>query len=263
MNIKIYLILICLILYGTIISSQTIKRISAYDNNYNDNSGIFGITDNGVYEYSWYYDEWLQLPNNGLSFDGDLAILNEISAFDANSHNPSGIYVISDTAVFVYNYYAELWYPLKNDGLCRDEGIVQLSDLSAHFDIDADYKRVYVKSCDHIYYYNWYLENWSQLPNTGLSEKETYCSAEKQISVFPNPITNDNKINIQLPENYTGSIRIAIYNENGIFVKEISEDLKSVSNFIVDPSGPDLAPGIYFYEISGEGFTRAKRIIKL
>ncbi|HOZ30397.1 MAG TPA: T9SS type A sorting domain-containing protein [Bacteroidales bacterium] len=256
-------IILCIIFNGAILNSQTIKRISAYDNNYDDNSGIFGITDHAVYEYSWYYDEWLQLPNNGLSFDGDQAIINEISAFDANSHNPSGIYVISDTAVFVYNYYSELWYPLYNTGLCRIEGIVQLSDLSAHYDLEDDYERIYVKSCDHIYYYNWYLQNWSQLPNTGLSEKKIYKSTYLQLNVFPNPIINDYTINLNLPENYSGRLRIAIFNENGEFMKEFSEELNSVTNYKIDLSGDDFTPGLYFYEISGKGFTQAKRIIKL
>ncbi|MDD3740618.1 MAG: T9SS type A sorting domain-containing protein [Bacteroidales bacterium] len=257
------ILFICLQLVVIISISQTIKRISAYDNNYNNNSGIFGITDNGVYEYSWYYQQWLQLPNNGLTFYEDQAQLDEISAFDANSVNPSGVYVISDTAVFVYNYYAELWYPLYNTGLCRIEGIVQLSDLSAHLDIEDDYERIYVKSCDHIYYYNWYMQNWSQLPNTGLNEKETPQTTDFDFSVFPNPVHYNSAIILNLDNNYKGQIKIALFNEQGLFIKEIVNDYYTGGTFRIESSDLDIAPGIYFYEISGDNFTQAKKFIKL
>jgi hypothetical protein len=243
--------------------SQTIKRISAYDNNYNNNSGIFGITDHGVYEYSWYFQQWLQLPDNGLTFNDEQAQLDEISAFNANSLNPSGVYVISDTAVFVYNYYAEQWYPLYNTGLCRIEGKVQLSDLSAHFDIDDDYKRIYVKSCDHVYYYNWYLQNWSQLPNTGLNEKQIFNSPEIDFSVFPNPVISNSSLNFTLPDNYSGELKIAIFNDKGVFIKEIVNDYYGGGSYQIDIFEHNLSPGLYFYEISGLGFTQAKKIIKL
>lgn len=257
-----YILILFLIVIGLVSNSQTIKRITAYDNNYDNSSGIFGITDHGVYEYSWYYEEWLQLPNNGLTFYEGQAKLDEISAFDASSINPSGVYVISDTAVFVYNYYSELWYPLYNAGLCRIEGKVQLSDLSAHYDVEDDYERIYVKSCENIYYYNWYMQNWSQLPNTGLNEKVIETTV-LDFHIFPNPVINNSSIIFTLPKEYEGNLRIAIFNEQGVFINEIINDNYTGGIYKIVPTELNLAPGIYFYEISGNNFTQAKKFIKL
>lgn len=246
------------------INAQTIKCVSAYDNNYDSSSGIFGITDHGVYEYSWYYEEWLQLPNTGLTFIEGEAKIDEISAFDANSVNPSGVYVISDTAVYVYNYYAELWYDLSNTGLCRIEGVVQMSDLSAHLDVEDDYENIFVVSCDHVYYYDWYQHLWHQLPNDGLSVKQnTLTEGNFENNIFPNPVDLNSIISFNLPDAYNGKLEIAIFDNNGKFIKEIVNDYVSGGTHEINISGEGLLPGIYFYEISGVNFSQAKKFIKL
>jgi hypothetical protein len=243
--------------------SQPIKKVSAYDNNYDSSSGIIGITDNGVYEYSWYYDEWLQIPNTGLCFIDGQAKIDEVSAFDNNSLNPSGIYVISDTAVFVYNYYSELWYDLKNNGLERIDGKVQLSDLSAHYVIADDDVDVYVKSGDYIYYYEWYLQQWYQLSNSGISKINQTNINKFNSSIFPNPLQLGSTICYNLPSNHNASIRIAVFSEDGKFIKEICNEIQSEGEHKFELNKTDFPSGIYYYEISGVNFSHSKKFISI
>ncbi|MBN2681257.1 MAG: hypothetical protein JXR58_02005, partial [Bacteroidales bacterium] len=161
----------CLLAFTFLAHSQEVVLVAAYNNNYNGNSGIFGITNNAVYEYSWYYAAWLQLPVNGLPVVGGDVKIDLISTFDNNSLNPSGVYVFADSAVFVYNYYAELWYPLSNEGLCRVGGKAQVTSLSAHLDSESDYVYVYAVSCGSVYYYRWYYNDWLALSNDGIETK--------------------------------------------------------------------------------------------
>ena len=242
--------------------AQSINKISTFDNNYNSNSGIIGITDSAIYEYSWYYDQWLEFPTTGLAIVDESPIINEVSAFDNNSHNPSGIYVISDTAVHVYNYYAEFWYALYNTGLERLEGVVQLSDLSAHLDLDTEDVDVFVKSGDHIYYYEWYTQQWYQLPNEGIATIGKVHSVDIEMSIFPNPVQLNSTISYNLPENYNAAVKIAIFSEDGKLVKEITENNQKGGNHEITLNVEDFASGIYFYEISGLNFSHVKKFIK-
>lgn len=244
--------------------SQNLKRVAAYDNNYNSNSGIFGITDNSVYEYSWYYSAWLQLPVNGLPVVEGETKIDEISAFDNNSLNPSGVYVIADTAVFVYNYYAETWYHLNNAGLCRVGGVVQLSDLSAHLEVDSDYERIYVISCENVFYYNRYAQNWTSLSNDGIEASKTELNAKEiETMVYPNPISINSVISFVLPDNYLGDLKITVFDESGKIMKELVNEYYTGGRHEVDLSGSDLKSGVYFYEILGNEYSKAKSFVKL
>ncbi len=242
--------------------SQTISKISTFYNTYNDNSGIIGITDSGIYEYSWYFDEWLDFPTNGLTIVDGNAIVREVSACDNGSHNPSGIYVISDTSVHVYNYYAEFWYSLYNTGLERIDGVVQLSDLSAHYDAEYDDVDVYVKSGNHVYYYGWYTHQWYPLTNLGLTSKITETETEISISVFPNPIILGSRIEFNLPDNYKDFVKLAIFNEEGKLVKEMYFDKLCSGKHQFELNPDEFTKGIYFYELSGMNFSHVKKFIK-
>jgi hypothetical protein len=261
---KTRILLTILLCTALITHSQNLKRVSAYDNNYNSNSGIFGISDNGVYEYSWYYDSWLALPTDGLPLVAGESKIDEISTFDNNSLNPSGIYIIADTAVFVYNYYAQYWYALHNTGLCRDGDIVQLSDLSAHLETDSDDVRVYVISCDNVYYYRWYFQDWVAISNNGISTKYEYIENQGlNPEIFPNPANLSSVIRFELNEQNSGNIRIAVFNLEGEFIKEIRNQKFEPGKHEISLKSEDLAPGTYFYEIKGDKFSLSKSLIKI
>lgn len=249
-------------MFAISVFGQSITKISAYYNTYDESSGIIGINENGVYEYSWYYDEWLEFPTDGLAIVGGKPKIDAVSAFDNSSLNPSGVYVISDTAVHVYNYYAEFWYALKNTGLERVEGIVQLSDLSAHYDAEYDDIDVYVKSGEHIYYYGWYTEQWYPLSNDGLSSKSESFSNRQNCEIFPNPVTAQSKLNLVLPANFSGELRIAIFTLESKFVKEIVVYNPGQGIVEIDLDSEEFSSGTYFCEIKGLNFSHVKKFIK-
>lgn len=242
--------------------TQTISKISTFYNAYDNSSGIIGITGTGIYEYSWYFSGWMEFPVNGLAVVNGQPKIDEVSAFDNNSHNPSGIYVISDTAVHVYNYYSEFWYPLNNTGLERVDGVVQMSDLSAHYDAGDDDVNVYVKSGDFIYYYGWYTQSWYPLTNDGLTDKKSVLSLDCAVSVFPNPVIPGSKIEFTLPDNYKDFVKIAIFTEDGKIVKELYFDELTGGHHEFGLNSDDFKSGIYFYELSGVNFSHVKKFIK-
>jgi hypothetical protein len=247
---------------ATVVTGQNITKISAFYNAYNESSGIIGINENGVYQYSWYYDAWLEFPSNGLAFVGEKPKIDAVSAFDNNSLNPSGIYVISDTAVHVYNYYTEYWYALKNTGLERIEGIVQMTDLSAHYDAEYDNVDVYVKSGEHIYYYGWYTQQWYPLSNDGLSSKNQIHNYLNDCDIYPNPVTAQSKLKITLPEGFSGNLHIAVFTLDSKFIKEIFVSNPGQGAIEIDLNAEGLMSGTYFCEIKGLNFSHVKKFIK-
>lgn len=249
-------------MFSISVFGQSITNISTFYNAYNESSGIIGINENGVYQYSWYYDEWLEFPTTGLAIVSGKPKIDAVSAFDNSSLNPSGVYVISDTAVHVYNYYSEFWYALENTGLERVAGIVQLSDLSAHYDAEYDDVDVYVKSGEHIYYYGWYTQQWYPLSNDGLSSKAESLYINQNCDIFPNPITPQSKLNIVLPENFNGDLQIAIFTQESKFVKEIIVSNPGTGIIEINLDSENFTSGTYFCEIKGLNFSHVKKFIK-
>jgi hypothetical protein len=250
------------ILIITLAFSQTVDKIAVIDNTYDNASGIFGMTDHSVYEYSWFYDQWMEFPTEGLNESEGSIIINEIAVCNNLSHNPSGIYVISDTSVHVYNYYSAFWYALYNNGLEREDGKVLLSDLSVRYDVEDDDLDVFVKSGEHVYYYEWYTQQWYQLPNEGITSKTTIHHEKIEMTMFPNPVSLNSTISYTLPDNYNGNIRIAIFSQDGKLVKEILQENQIGGKQTLELNVKDFSSGIYFYEISGVNFSHVKKFIK-
>lgn len=254
-----FIIIICL---SANLFSQSVKKVSAFDNTEYTSSGIIGITDNCVYEYSWYYDMWLSFPTEGLNeVEGEIKI-DDLSTCNNYSHNPSGIYVISDTSVHVYNYYAEFWYALYNTGLERIDDIVQISDLSVRYDTEYEDEDVFVKSGEHIYYYEWYTQQWYPLTNDGLSTKSEIHHDPIKSSIYPNPVQLNSNIAFTLPESYNSDIDIAVFSEDGKLVKELHLDDVHGGENTIKLNAEEFKPGIYFYEIKGVNFSHVKKFIK-
>jgi len=255
--------LLLVLLLNLTLHAQEIQRIACYDNTYSTSSGLLGITDTAVYEYSWYAESWLAFPSNGLARNSEAPIINEITACNNNSHNPSGIYVISDTAVHVYNYYAAYWYPLGNSGLQRISGVVQISDLSVRYDTENEYVDVFVKSGDQIYRYNRYTQSWYALSNTGLTKTEMNQKSEFDMQIFPNPVKNNAKLEINFPDSERKNIEIHLYNRLGkhIHTRKISSNGGGTES--IDLNLDNLSPGTYFYEITGEGFSHVRQFVKI
>ncbi len=260
---RILLIIILQLIVVLSANSQYLKKVAAYDNNYNNNSGIIAISDTAVYEYSWYMQKWMLFPSEGLTKNAGVSIINDISTFDNDSWNPSGIYVISDTAVYVYNYYAARWFPIVNNGLPRFEGVVEISSLSAHKESSNEMVRLHVVADTAVYRYDWYGQNWYPLSNQGIVlNKQTEGYLMHDFNNYPNPFDSHTKITYTLPENYKGKLRIVIYDINGSFIKEFSQYHETGGYYEKEFNFESLTNGIYFYEISGNSFSQVRKMLK-
>ncbi|MFH2143708.1 MAG: T9SS type A sorting domain-containing protein [Bacteroidota bacterium] len=243
--------------------SQNIRRIAVYDNNSSSSSGIIGFSDTTIFEYSWYYSAWLDFPNTGLVRKNGIPQIDEICSFDSGSGNPSGIYVVSDTTVFVYNYYVAEWLPLSNNGLVRINDTVQISDISAYLETSTSTERIFVISDTAVFRYDWYMQTWYPLSNSGLSAKSEMENAtfENLLKNYPNPFSGSTTISYSLPEEYIGNVRLALFSNDGRFIKELINEVQNGGEHHLSLSGNDFVPGTYFYELLGDNFSHVKRMI--
>ncbi len=253
--------LLLLLVSNLNIYAQEIQRIAVYDNTYSTTSGIIGITDTALYEYSWYYDSWLSFPADGLSFFNGHPIITEVAVCNNNSHNPSGIHVISDTSVHVYNYYAAYWYAFPNTGLEQVDGKYDISDLSVRYVSEDDEVEVFVTSGNHVYKYNYYTQVWYQLTNNGLTEIEKSRANLAKTEAYPNPIKSDGILHIKLPKENNESIHIQVFDSAGkpVFSQNSAPSLDGIIR--IELPIDKMKSGIYFYEISGKQFTHVKQFI--
>jgi len=255
--------LVFLLFLSSILSAQDINRIACYHNTYDNSSGIIGITDTALYEYSWYSEAWLAFPSDGLNENSGHPVIHEVAACENNSHNPSGIYVVSDTSVHVYNYYAAYWYPLPNTGLERTDGIVQLSDLTVRYDSVDDAVDVFVISGGHVYRYSRYLQSWSDLSNGGLSKLNQISRPAGELSVSPNPLHNQGLLEFNVPANTSGPLKLRLYSASGRLIKEqvVHPDKSGYGSVQIETT--ELTEGLYFYEIKGSDFSHVRRFIRI
>lgn len=257
------IVIVLIFLQVVILNAQNIRKIAVYDNNSSTSSGIIAVSDTTIYEYSWYYPAWLAFPNTGLIRKAGIPQIDEICSFDSGSGNPSGIYVISDTAVFVYNYYMAEWLPLKNAGLIRINDTVQLADISAYIETSSGTERIFVISDTSVFRYDWYMQTWYPLSNAGLSSKSDEPANDSDFlsAVFPNPVTSNSLITYTLPEKYHGSIRLSLFNSEGKFLKEIVNEQQKGGKHEIKLNADELGSGTYYFEILGDDFSHVKKMI--
>ena len=76
---------------------------------------------------------------------------------------------------------------------------------------------------------------------------------------YPNPFNPYTKINFAIPVDTR--VKLKIYDITGREVKTLVDDFKTAGYYSVQFSGNDLSSGVYYYEISAEGFNQTKRMI--
>jgi hypothetical protein len=86
------------------------------------------------------------------------------------------------------------------------------------------------------------------------TESEAGCN---DLSLYPNPVSNTCRI--QLPEPVTSELRITIYNETGMLVKQI---IKQPADNILTLNAGDLKAGFYSIEIRDAANVFRKKFIK-
>ncbi|MBI5218123.1 MAG: T9SS type A sorting domain-containing protein [Bacteroidia bacterium] len=258
------LILIFLVSNGYFVFPQYIKSVAVFYSNSSAYSGIFGISDTAVWNYSWFYGEWLPLSNNGLVRHGNIVQLKLIAVYNDGTSTTEGLYVVSDTAVFNYSWYLAEWLPLENTGLIRKNDTVQLSSISVYQNGSQTSSGIFAVSDTAVFKYEWYTHEWNPLSNNGLhTSKNIILSNEYNYSANPNPFTSATNITYSLPPGFNDWVRIAVYDYQGQFVKEIVNEKQTEGNYSVEFKSTGIPAGIYFYEIFGKGICRAKRMAKL
>lgn len=244
--------------------SQYIKKIAVFNSNTISYSGIYGIADTAVYNYSNYYHEWLPLSNDGLVRINNIVQLSSIAVYNDGTGTTEGLYVISDTAVFYYQWYYQTWVPLSNTGLIRHQDTVQLSDISLFQYEAGSNDGVFVVSDTAVFQYSWYEHLWYPLSNAGLYSTEKMMDKEcLAVKDFPNPFRDEISILYTLPANYNNIVRIALFDAKGCFINELVNEKQEEGQHIINLKAAGIEPGIYFYEICGNGFWQAKRVIKI
>lgn len=238
-------------------SSQEIKKVAVYQSS-NNNSGIYAISDTCVYNYSWYYSEWLPFENNGLPRQGNLVSIREIAVYEKLDGSTSGLFVISDTAVYNYDWYLAEWFALPTNGLIRINNQPSLDHISAFYETAGSASGIHVVSGNKVFRYDWYLQKWLALPVIGTKTDEI---ATESPSLFPFPNPANDYLKIPVPE-IDNAISVAIFSAEGKFVKEIQNpEYHSSKTLIIDIS--DLLTGSYFYELSGSKTKKAQHFFKI
>lgn len=220
-----------------------------FDGDTYNNTGVYGATDNKVYRYSYYFDEWFPLENNGLPIiSGEVNII-DLAVADTGTSYTSGIYIIADTAVFNYNWYTQEWYPLSNEGLNRIGGVVKLSKISVFGKGSSTDHRIFCVSDTSVFVYEWYYPKWFAFYNTGLSVmRESQIQNTAFINAYPNPFNEKTNIELKLNKRYTGRVKIAIYDSKGVFVSY--DNFEVIESEIIEyPLNKDFKKGTYFCEI--------------
>lgn len=94
--------------------------------------------------------------------------VRRIAAYDSESSYTSGLYAISDTAVYRYSWYYQEWFYLKSDGLTRVDDTVRVSAIAVYNNKISNSSGIFVFTDTVVRNYNWYAQYWFSLSNAGL-----------------------------------------------------------------------------------------------
>lgn len=78
---------------------------------------------------------------------------------------------------------------------------------------------------------------------------------------YPNPFNPSTKINYSIKE--SGKVKLIVYDVLGRVVNELVNDFQSAGSYSVEFSSANLASGVYYYRISTNNFSEAKKMILL
>ena len=102
-----------------------------------------------------------------------------------------------------------------------------------------------------------------QKPNTARFEDnenpKLISYITKSMVIFPNPSNGD--VNVSLDNEAEMKVNISIFNSAGVsqFNKTITK-LKD-ENIFIEKNESNLNPGIYFVNVSGDGFNRSEKLV--
>jgi len=244
--------------------AQNVKHIAAYDNNSSTTSGLYAIGDTALYRYSWYFQEWFPLHNNGLNKINDTVSISVLAVYNNESSNSSGLFVFSDTAVYNYNWITTVWYPLSNNGLPRINQKPDVKGLTVYGPAgSSSNSTLFALSDTAIFRYSWFYQAWTPLSNTGLITSFFIDNPTFDIdaTAYPNPFSEKLNVSINLPKNTSGKIELAVFNMQSQMVYSEKYTVEKGTPSLINLSLKELPAGMYFCEISdGKNFKQLKII---
>ncbi len=96
---------------------------------------------------------------------------------------------------------------------------------------------------------------YSQVVNVTVGNLDNYELAQN----YPNPFNPTTNINFTMPK--AGSVKITLFNSLGEEVQTIFNGVKEAGFHTVQFNASGLPSGIYFYQMTSEGFTQTKKMI--
>lgn len=244
-----------LILFSVSSAKAQLTQIAGFEGDIYTNPGLFGTDGFTVYRYSWYYSTWFELPRTGFNPEDQI---KAIAVADTGDSYVSGLYALADTAVYLFSWYYDEWFYLYNTGLNRESDIPQISDISiTGGGTSSSDHTVYALSGGQLFEYVWYGDYW--YPREGLTDRTDKANSSKAAAgLYPNPTSDKTRIDIELPEAYTGDIFISLFNTSGKLLKESHFKILSQKQIQFDISTAEFGQGMYFCEI----IIADKRILK-
>lgn len=241
---------------------QGIRKIAAYDSESSYTSGVYCINDTGVFRYSWYYQEWYNIPGNGLTRVNDSTRIGAIAVYNNKISNSSGLFVFSDTAVFNYNWYAQTWFPLSNTGLPRNSNNKpDVYDLTVYGDSGSSSNSdVFALTGNGVYRYIWFYQEWYPLENTGLTVAvKNDLNKDISATVFPNPSETVSYIELNLQKDYNGPVEFAFFSTEGKLVTKTQTEMHGRE---LKYEIPKLFTGYFYVEIHAGNAVKTVRFIR-
>lgn len=244
----------------------SINKIAAYDTESSFTSGVYAISSSEIFYYSWYYQQWLDMPRTGLVQSNGDYVLNNIAVYNNKWDNSSGIFVFSDTAIFNYNWFSQTWYPLYNTGLPRNEqNKIDVLEMTVYGDSGfSSNSELFVLARTGIYRYSWYDQQWFALPNAGLPNNiQKMAAVNLEAVITPNPTTDNALLQLQLPQSTINqTIEIVFIASNGsvAFTDRVKINSK---NFKYAIPLQHLSVGVYMCEIRIKDLFSTVKLIKI
>lgn len=258
--------LIFLVIYFlvSLASAQNIKYIVAYENNSSTTSGLYAVGDTAIYRYSWYYQEWFPLSNNGLVKINDTVQVNAIAVYNNESSNSSGLFVFSDTAVYNYNWITMQWYPLSNNGLPRINQKPDVKMLAVYGPTGSSSNSTLFALTDTaVFRYSWSYQEWTSLSNAGIvnMKNEENTDSNYKTLVYPNPFSSMLTFEVQIPETGSETIEVSVFDVHGRLILTEKFNVERNAMNLISLDFKNQKTGLYFCELyDGKNFKQLKVI---
>jgi hypothetical protein len=76
---------------------------------------------------------------------------------------------------------------------------------------------------------------------------------------FPNPFNPNTIIDYSVPKE--GKISLEVFDVSGRMISTLVNEVKLAGNYKYDFNAGSLATGVYFYKLTGDGFTGTRKMI--